>query len=125
MFDAWLGFVQERQRKKGRIESAVGVYRATLLKEGVTRVLRYVAGMKQFRGQLQAQHQLKVKGLHVAIWLHAPGSDPLASEVGVVVRFKFCMDLAVFLLSIGSAQLEPFRLLLSISNLETELPPAL
>ncbi|XP_025055038.1 protein SFI1 homolog isoform X9 [Alligator sinensis] len=69
VFDAWLGFVQERQRKKGRIESAVGVYRATLLKEGVTRILRYVAGMKQFRGQLQAQHQLKAAySLHQSVY---------------------------------------------------------
>uniref|UniRef100_A0A7M4EAY3 SFI1 centrin binding protein n=1 Tax=Crocodylus porosus TaxID=8502 RepID=A0A7M4EAY3_CROPO len=69
VFDAWLGFVQERQRKKDRIESAVGVYRATLLKEGVTRILRYVAGMKQFRGQLQAQHQLKAAySLHQSVY---------------------------------------------------------
>ncbi|XP_075754143.1 protein SFI1 homolog isoform X2 [Pelodiscus sinensis] len=59
VFDAWLGFVREQQRKKGRIEKAVGVYRAALLREGVTQILRYTAGMKQFRGQLQAQHQLK------------------------------------------------------------------
>ncbi|XP_060106331.1 protein SFI1 homolog [Heteronotia binoei] len=60
VFDAWIGSVLERQRKKARIEKAVEVYRADLLQEGVTRILRYAAGMKQFRGKLQAQHQLKV-----------------------------------------------------------------
>ncbi|XP_067406147.1 protein SFI1 homolog isoform X2 [Emydura macquarii macquarii] len=59
VFDAWLGFALERQRKKGRIEKAVEFYRATLLKEGVTQILKYMAGMKQFRGQLRTQHQLK------------------------------------------------------------------
>ncbi|XP_053135514.1 protein SFI1 homolog isoform X3 [Hemicordylus capensis] len=58
--DAWAGFVLERRRKKGRIERAVEAYRAGLLQEGVTRILRFMAGMKQFRGQLQAQQQLKV-----------------------------------------------------------------
>ncbi|XP_037734945.1 protein SFI1 homolog isoform X2 [Chelonia mydas] len=59
VFDAWLGFAREQQRKKVRIEKAVAVYRAGLLKEGVTQILTYMSGMKQFRGQLQAQHQLK------------------------------------------------------------------
>ncbi|XP_074869110.1 protein SFI1 homolog isoform X2 [Carettochelys insculpta] len=68
VFDAWLGFTLEQRRKKGRIEKAVGVYRAALLKEGVTQILRYMAGMKQFRGQLQAQHQLKAAySLHQAV----------------------------------------------------------
>lgn len=65
VFDAWLGFALERQRKKGRIEKAVEFYRATLLKEGVTQILKFMAGMKQFRGQLQTQHQLKVKETHI------------------------------------------------------------
>ncbi|KAL8180626.1 UNVERIFIED_CONTAM: hypothetical protein K2H54_029914 [Gekko kuhli] len=60
VFDAWIGSVLERRRKKARIEKAVEVYRADLLREGVTRILRYAAGMKQFRGKLQAQHQLKM-----------------------------------------------------------------
>ncbi|XP_032992004.1 protein SFI1 homolog [Lacerta agilis] len=60
VFDAWLGFVLEQQRKKGRIERAVEIYRADLLREGVTRILRYTAGMKEFRGHLQAQHQVKI-----------------------------------------------------------------
>ncbi|XP_061458707.1 protein SFI1 homolog isoform X2 [Rhineura floridana] len=59
-FDAWVGFVLEQQRKKGRIERAMETYRADLLREGVTRILRYTAGMKELRGQLQAQCQLKV-----------------------------------------------------------------
>ncbi|XP_066466154.1 protein SFI1 homolog [Tiliqua scincoides] len=59
VFDAWVGFVLEQRRKKGRIQRAMNVYRASLLQEGVTCILRYMAGMQQFRGQLQAQHQLK------------------------------------------------------------------
>ncbi|XP_030439175.1 protein SFI1 homolog isoform X4 [Gopherus evgoodei] len=69
VFDAWLGFALERQRKKGRIEKAVAVYRAALLKEGVTQILTYMAGMKQLRGQLQAQHQLKAAySLHQTVY---------------------------------------------------------
>ncbi|KAH1180431.1 hypothetical protein KIL84_009267 [Mauremys mutica] len=69
VFDAWLGFALERQRKKGRIEKAVVVYRAALLKEGVTQILTYMAGMKQLRGQLQAQHQLKAAySLHQTVY---------------------------------------------------------
>ncbi|XP_023964471.2 protein SFI1 homolog isoform X1 [Chrysemys picta bellii] len=69
VFDAWLGFARERQRKKARIEKAVAVYRAALLKEGVTQILTYMAGMKQFRGQLQAQHQLKeTYSLHQTVY---------------------------------------------------------
>ncbi|XP_077163958.1 protein SFI1 homolog isoform X2 [Paroedura picta] len=60
VFDAWIGAVLERRRKKARIEKAAEVYRVALLQEGVTRILRYAAGMKQFRGELQAQHQLKM-----------------------------------------------------------------
>uniref|UniRef100_A0A8C8VHF7 SFI1 centrin binding protein n=1 Tax=Pelusios castaneus TaxID=367368 RepID=A0A8C8VHF7_9SAUR len=69
VFDAWLGFAQERQRKKGRIEKAVEFYRSALLKEGVTQILRYMAGMKQFRGQLQTQHQLETAySLHQTVY---------------------------------------------------------
>uniref|UniRef100_A0A8C3G0J7 Protein SFI1 homolog n=1 Tax=Chrysemys picta bellii TaxID=8478 RepID=A0A8C3G0J7_CHRPI len=69
VFDAWLGFARERQRKKARIEKAVAVYRAALLKEGVTQILTYMAGMKRFRGQLQAQHQLKeAYSLHQTVY---------------------------------------------------------
>ncbi|XP_032629621.1 protein SFI1 homolog isoform X4 [Chelonoidis abingdonii] len=69
VFDAWLGFALERQRKKARIEKAVAVYRAALLKEGVTQILTYMAGMKQLRGQLQAQHQLKAAySLHQTVY---------------------------------------------------------
>ncbi|KAJ7309913.1 hypothetical protein JRQ81_008010 [Phrynocephalus forsythii] len=58
-FEAWAGFVLEQQRKKGRLERAVAVYRAELLREGVARLLRYTAGMKRLRGQLQCRHQLQ------------------------------------------------------------------
>ncbi|XP_054851829.1 protein SFI1 homolog [Eublepharis macularius] len=64
VFDAWVGSVLERRRKKGRIEKAVEIYRAALLKEGITRILRYAVGMKQFRAKLQAQHQLKIACHH-------------------------------------------------------------
>ncbi|KAM6423223.1 protein SFI1 homolog isoform 3-T5 [Liasis olivaceus] len=56
---AWGGFVREQQRKKSRIAQAAESYQAELLREGVSRILRYVAAMKQHRGQLQAQYQLK------------------------------------------------------------------
>ncbi|KFP54179.1 Protein SFI1, partial [Cathartes aura] len=59
VFDAWLKFAKGQQQKKDPIEKATGVYHTTLLREGVTRVLRYTAGMKQLGGQLQAQCQLK------------------------------------------------------------------
>ncbi|XP_075574799.1 protein SFI1 homolog [Pelecanus crispus] len=58
VFDAWLRFAKGQQQKKDRIEKATGVYHTTVLKEGVTQVLRYTIGMEQL-GQLQAQHPLK------------------------------------------------------------------
>nr|XP_009685741.1 PREDICTED: protein SFI1 homolog isoform X3 [Struthio camelus australis] len=69
VFGAWLGLAREQQRKKDRIERAIGVHRSPLLKEGVTRILRYTAGMKQLRRQLQAQHQLKAAyNLHQSVY---------------------------------------------------------
>ncbi|CAH2295373.1 Hypothetical predicted protein [Pelobates cultripes] len=59
VFDAWLAYVWERQRKKHRIAAAVEVYRMDLLREGATRILRFMSGMKQFRAQMTTQHQLK------------------------------------------------------------------
>ncbi|KAM6193627.1 protein SFI1 homolog isoform 2-T4 [Sarcoramphus papa] len=59
VFDAWLKFAKGQQQKKDHTEKATGVYHTTLLREGVTQVLRYTAGMKQLGGQLQAQCQLK------------------------------------------------------------------
>ncbi|XP_074700216.1 protein SFI1 homolog isoform X4 [Strix aluco] len=61
VFDAWLRFAKGQQQKKDLTEKAAGVYHTALLREGVTRVSRYTADMKQLPGQLQAQHQLKVK----------------------------------------------------------------
>lgn len=58
---AWGGFVQEQLRKKGRLARAAESYQAELLREGICRVLRYVAAVKQHRGRRQAQHQLQVK----------------------------------------------------------------
>ncbi|XP_039177078.1 protein SFI1 homolog isoform X1 [Crotalus tigris] len=56
---AWGGFLQEQLRKKGRLALAAESYQAELLREGICRVLRYVAAMKQHRGHRQAQHQLQ------------------------------------------------------------------
>lgn len=53
--------MQEQLRKKGRMARAAESYQAELLREGVCRILRYVAAVKQHRGCLQAQHQLQVK----------------------------------------------------------------
>ncbi|XP_010573280.1 PREDICTED: protein SFI1 homolog isoform X2 [Haliaeetus leucocephalus] len=60
VFDAWLTFAKGQQQKKDHIEEATGFYHTTLLREGVTPVLRDTAGTEQLQGQLQAQHQLKV-----------------------------------------------------------------
>lgn len=61
VFSAWVRFAQGQQQYKERIEKAKGVYHAALLREGVTRILRYTAGMKQLRGELQAWNQMKVR----------------------------------------------------------------
>ncbi|XP_054699715.1 protein SFI1 homolog isoform X1 [Grus americana] len=60
VFDAWLRFSKGQKQKKDHIETSTGVYHAPLLREGVTRVLRNTADMKQLQGRLQAQCQLKV-----------------------------------------------------------------
>eukprot|EP00079_Xenopus_tropicalis_P014286 XP_004910651.1 PREDICTED: protein SFI1 homolog isoform X3 [Xenopus tropicalis] len=59
VFDGWLSYVCERRRKKDRIVAAVELYRADLLQTGVTRILNYASGMKQFRSHLNTQHQVK------------------------------------------------------------------
>ncbi|KAM8960710.1 protein SFI1 homolog [Pelodytes ibericus] len=59
VLDGWLAYVLERRRKKSRIVEAVEVYRTDLMRSGVTRILRYMSGMKQFRAQMTTQHQLK------------------------------------------------------------------
>ncbi|XP_063000067.1 protein SFI1 homolog isoform X2 [Elgaria multicarinata webbii] len=64
VFEAWAGLVLDQRRKKGRVERAVEVYQAELLREGAARILRYTAAAKQFRGQLQARHQVKVACQH-------------------------------------------------------------
>uniref|UniRef100_A0A8C9FB38 SFI1 centrin binding protein n=1 Tax=Pavo cristatus TaxID=9049 RepID=A0A8C9FB38_PAVCR len=69
VFNAWLRFAQGQQQYKERIEKAKGVYRAALLREGVTRILRYTAGMKQLRGELQARNQMKAAyNLHQSVY---------------------------------------------------------
>uniref|UniRef100_A0A8C0D5C5 SFI1 centrin binding protein n=1 Tax=Balaenoptera musculus TaxID=9771 RepID=A0A8C0D5C5_BALMU len=57
---AWLGFVLEMRRKKARQEWAVQAYHQQLLREGVTRLLCFAAGMKAFRQQLHARQQVQV-----------------------------------------------------------------
>ncbi|KAM6403774.1 protein SFI1 homolog [Rhynochetos jubatus] len=57
VFDAWLRFAKGRQQRRENAEKSPGIYRAALLREGVTRVC--TAGMEQLQGQLQAQRQLK------------------------------------------------------------------
>lgn len=59
VFDGWVHFVMEQHRKKARIAQAVERYRSDLLQTGVRSILQYVSGMKQFRGQLRAQHQVQ------------------------------------------------------------------
>ncbi|XP_069817325.1 protein SFI1 homolog [Dendropsophus ebraccatus] len=59
VFDYWLAYVYERQRKKQRLAKAVEVYRTDLLRDGVTRILQFMSGMKHFRSQQSTQNQLK------------------------------------------------------------------
>ncbi|XP_068094589.1 protein SFI1 homolog isoform X2 [Hyperolius riggenbachi] len=58
-FDSWLSYVFERRRKKQRLAEAVEVHRADLMQEGVTRILRFMSGMKEFRAQLSTQNQMR------------------------------------------------------------------
>lgn len=60
VWTAWLGFVLEKRRKKARLERAMQAYHQRLLREGATRLLRFAAGMKGSRQQLQARQQLQV-----------------------------------------------------------------
>lgn len=60
VWDAWLGFVLERRRKKARLERAVQAYHQQLLQEGTTCLLRFAAGMRALRQQLHAQQQVQV-----------------------------------------------------------------
>ncbi|KAM5200237.1 protein SFI1 homolog isoform 21-T48 [Hipposideros larvatus] len=65
---AWLSFVLERRRKKARLEQAVQTYHEQLLREGVTRLLRFATGMKAFRQQLRTQQQMQeAHSLHRAV----------------------------------------------------------
>ncbi|KAM3939555.1 protein SFI1 homolog [Leptodactylus fuscus] len=59
VFDYWLVYVHECQRKKQRLAQAVEVYRTDLLQEGVTRILQFMSGMKHFRSQRSTENQLK------------------------------------------------------------------
>ncbi|XP_010084272.1 PREDICTED: protein SFI1 homolog [Pterocles gutturalis] len=69
VFDAWLGFAKGQQQKKDCVEKAIGVSHATLLREGVTQVMRCTADIKQLQGHLQAQHRLKAAcNLHQSVY---------------------------------------------------------
>ncbi|XP_073529903.1 protein SFI1 homolog isoform X2 [Phyllobates terribilis] len=59
VFDYWLAYLHECRRKKQRLSMAVEVYRTDLLREGVTRILQFMSGMKHFRSQRSTQNQLK------------------------------------------------------------------
>lgn len=61
VWDAWLRFVLERRRKKARLEQAALFYHSSLVHKGITRLLRFVAGMKSFRGHFHAQRQAQVR----------------------------------------------------------------
>ncbi|XP_031196547.1 protein SFI1 homolog isoform X3 [Mastomys coucha] len=68
VWTAWLSFVLDRRRKKARLEQAMQAYHQQLLQEGATRLLRFTAGMKAFRQQLQAQQQVQAAhSLHCAV----------------------------------------------------------
>uniref|UniRef100_A0A8C9DQC4 SFI1 centrin binding protein n=1 Tax=Prolemur simus TaxID=1328070 RepID=A0A8C9DQC4_PROSS len=65
---AWLGFVRERRRKAARLERAAQAYQRQLLAEGAARLLRFSAGMKASRQQLQARQQVQAAHkLHRAV----------------------------------------------------------
>ncbi|XP_030357620.1 protein SFI1 homolog isoform X4 [Strigops habroptila] len=72
VFAAWLRFTKGQQQKKDCIKKATGIHHTTRLRECITRGLRYTTAMKQLQGQLQAQHQLKVKeaayNLHQSVY---------------------------------------------------------
>nr|XP_033813016.1 protein SFI1 homolog [Geotrypetes seraphini] len=60
VFDMWIEYVLEQRRKKARLAHAFSAYQTELLRDGVTRILRYVTGMKHFRKQLTTEQQMKV-----------------------------------------------------------------
>uniref|UniRef100_A0A2K6V6N4 SFI1 centrin binding protein n=1 Tax=Saimiri boliviensis boliviensis TaxID=39432 RepID=A0A2K6V6N4_SAIBB len=64
----WLAFVLERRRKKARLQQALQAHQGQLLREGAMRLLRFAAGMKASRQQLQAQQQVQAAhSLHRAV----------------------------------------------------------
>ncbi|KAM9100866.1 protein SFI1 homolog isoform 1-T2 [Sarcophilus harrisii] len=96
VWDAWLGFVLERRRKKARLERAVLAYHGGLVHEGVTRLLRFTAGMKSFRGRLHARQQAQMAfNLHrvvrrcAMLWKHkALAKDPRGAASRKRVTFE-------------------------------------
>ncbi|XP_006894950.1 PREDICTED: protein SFI1 homolog [Elephantulus edwardii] len=59
-WDAWQGFVQERRRKRARLEQAMQTHQQQLLQRGVTHLLRFTAATKASRQQLLVQQQAQM-----------------------------------------------------------------
>ncbi|KAM6247293.1 LOW QUALITY PROTEIN: protein SFI1 homolog [Porphyrio hochstetteri] len=61
VFDAWLRVSKGQKQKNDGVEKATEVHHAVLLREGGAWVLRNASGVKQLKGQVGAQCQLKAK----------------------------------------------------------------
>lgn len=121
---AWLGFVLERRRKKARQERAVQAYHQQLLREGVTRLLRFAAGTKAFRQRLHAQQQ--VQAAHslqrtvrrcATLWKQkalGPGRGPQPPTSAVLSRRVTFEDPPLSSVAAGTGD----------ASLETKRPPA-
>ncbi|XP_043835879.1 protein SFI1 homolog isoform X2 [Dromiciops gliroides] len=120
VWDAWLGFVLVRRRKKARLEQAVLAYHGSLVREGVTRLLRFVADMKSFRGHLRAQQQAQVAhNLHQVVrrcamlWKHKAlvkdGSCSLGATSQRRVTFEVPVADTTPAAAAGEAALAPQR----------------
>ncbi|KAM9194410.1 protein SFI1 homolog [Dugong dugon] len=120
-WDAWLGFVLERRRKKVRLEQAVQAYHHQLLQEGVTHLLRFTAGVKASRQQLHAQHQAQAAhSLHRAVhrcamlWKRkvlGPAREPLSPTLATPRRVTFEVPLlSLMAAGAGDTTLETKRL---------------
>ncbi|XP_036077342.1 LOW QUALITY PROTEIN: protein SFI1 homolog [Rousettus aegyptiacus] len=117
---SWLGFVLERRRKKARLERAVQAYHRELLQDGVTRLLRFAAGMKAFRQQMHAQQQVQAAhSLHRAVrrcamlWKQkvlGPGREPQPPTSTMPRRrVTFEVPLPDHVIAAGDATLETMR----------------
>ncbi|XP_069789174.1 protein SFI1 homolog isoform X3 [Narcine bancroftii] len=72
VFDAWLMYVKEQQRKKSRIAKAVENYQSHLLRTGVAAILQFTSDMMQLRNHIAAEHQVKTAySLHQIVYHYA------------------------------------------------------